>query len=133
MFHLKKQLSNILILVILTSYLSSCDAVKRVAKNEHLLNNTTINVNQKKNNTETINNLLYQKPNRKILGIPLRLHIYNLARKNRDSLFEAWLDKKPNRRSRLERRYSKKQIDKLKSSMMYFRIFMQQRYLILKN
>ena len=104
----------------LAGYLSSCNPVKRVAENEHLLTKTTVNVNEKKNNTETVNSLLYQKPNRKILGIPLRLHIYNLARKNRDSLFEAWLDKKPNRRVRLNKRYSKKQIDKLKASAIGF-------------
>jgi outer membrane protein assembly factor BamA len=64
--------------------------------------------------------LLYQKPNRKIAGIPLRLHIYNTARPNRDSIYEAWLDKNPKRRERLKRRYSQKQADKLKKSMLGF-------------
>ncbi|WP_298498784.1 BamA/TamA family outer membrane protein [uncultured Algibacter sp.] len=117
---MKKQLANILILLILTSYNYSCDTVKRVADGEHLLDKTSIIVNEEKNNTETLNNLLYQKPNRKILGIPLRLNIYNTARQNRDSLFEVWLDKKPNRRARLEKRYSKKQINKLKQSAIGF-------------
>ncbi|WP_298554777.1 BamA/TamA family outer membrane protein [uncultured Algibacter sp.] len=117
---MKKQLSNIFILVLLSGYLYSCDAVKRVSETEHLLTENSIIVNNKKNNTETLNNLLYQSPNRKILGMPLRLHLYNTARKNRDSIFEAWLDKKPKRRKRLEKRYSKKQIDKLKASVVGF-------------
>ena len=104
----------------LTSYLYSCDAVKRVTEDAHLLTKTSVIVNNKKDNTETINSLIHQKPNRKILGIPLRLHIYNTARPNRDSLFEVWLDKKPNRRERLEKRYSKKQINKLKESAVGF-------------
>ncbi|TGV03160.1 translocation and assembly module lipoprotein TamL [Flavivirga rizhaonensis] len=117
---MKKQLSKILIFIVLTGYILSCDSVKRVAENEYLLTNTTVYVNERKDNTETINNLLYQKPNRKIAGIPLRLHIYNLARNNRDSLFEEWLDKNPKRRARLTKRLSKKQLDRLKNSSVGF-------------
>ena len=117
---MKKQLSKILFLVLLTIGLYSCDTVKRVAEDEHLLSKTSVIVNDKKDNTETINNLLYQKPNRKIAGIPLRLHIYNTARPNRDSLFEAWLNKNQKRRARLERRYSLKQVNKLKQSVLGF-------------
>ncbi|UKM66261.1 BamA/TamA family outer membrane protein [Flavobacteriaceae bacterium GSB9] len=98
----------------------SCDAAKRVAEDEYLLTKNTITVNNKKDNSVTLNNLIHQKANRKIAGIPLRLHIYNLARPNRDSLFEAWLDKKPKRRERLIKRYSKKQVDKLKTSLVGF-------------
>ncbi|GAA3623644.1 BamA/TamA family outer membrane protein [Flavivirga jejuensis] len=94
--------------------------MKRVAENEHLLINNTVLVNNKKVNTETINNLLYQKPNRKIANIPLRLYIYNLARNNKDSLFEVWLDKSPKRRARLTKRLSQKQLDRLKNSSIGF-------------
>ena len=117
---MKKQLSKILFLVLLAIGLYSCDTVKRVAEDEHLLSKTSVIVNDKKDNTETINNLLYQKPNRKIAGIPLRLHIYNTARPNRDSLFEAWLNKNQKRKARLERRYSIKQVNKLKQSVLGF-------------
>ena len=117
---MKKQLSKILFLVLLTIGLYSCDTVKRVAEDEHLLSKTSVIVNDKKDNTESINSLLYQKPNRKIAGIPLRLHIYNTARPNRDSLFEAWLNKNQKRRARLERRYSLKQVNKLKQSVLGF-------------
>lgn len=77
-------------------------------------------INGKTNKSEDINSLLHQKPNRKILNIPLRLHIYNTARPNKDSLFEAWLDKKPKRRKRLTKKLSKKQLDKVKSSSIGF-------------
>ena len=114
---MKLQLPKIALLLLITVYLTSCDAVKRVPESEHLLTHNTILINGKKENTETINNLLYQEPNSKIplIGTPLRLHIYNLARNNRDSLFEVWLNKKPNRRDRLTKRLSKKQLDKLKN------------------
>ena len=90
---MQQTLSKILILIIIARCFTSCDAVKRVAEDEHLLTKNTVLINEKKDNTETINNLLYQEPNRKILGVPLRLHIYNMARPNRDSLFENWLNK----------------------------------------
>lgn len=117
---MKKQLIKISVFILFTIVLYSCDVVKRVAKDEHLLTKTSVTVNGKNNSTETINNLLYQKPNRKIAGVPLRLHIYNTARPNRDSLFDAWLNKNPKRKERFIRRYSKKQVDKLKQSAVGF-------------
>ena len=116
---MKLQFPKVTLLVLITTHLLSCDAVKRVPENEHLLTDNTVFINGKKDQTELINNLLYQEPNSKIpiIGTPLRLHIYNLARNNRDSLFEAWLDKNPNRRERLTKRLSKKQLDKLKEKL----------------
>jgi outer membrane protein assembly factor BamA len=63
--------------------------MKRVKKDEHLLVKNTVLVNDKTTSTETIENLQYQKPNGTLLGIPLRIHIYNLARPNIDSILKA--------------------------------------------
>ena len=60
--------------------------LKRVENNEVLLVKNSIYVDSVKNNNEYIYKLLYQKPNEKILGIPVRLHIYNSARENIDSI-----------------------------------------------
>jgi outer membrane protein assembly factor BamA len=111
---LKRTLNNILKLFLVTSFLVSCDAVKRVPEEKFLLSKSSIIVNDKKENSESINNLLYQKPNSKIigLGIPLQLHIYNLARPNIDSILNANLEKRPNKRSNLESFLSKKQLNK---------------------
>lgn len=119
---MKLQFSKIILLVLISIYFTACDAVKRVPENNYLLKSNSILVNDKKEQSENINNLLYQKPNSKIpfIGTPLRLHLYNLARNNRDSLFEAWLDKNPNRREKLTKRLSKKQLDKLKESAVGF-------------
>ncbi len=117
---MKVSLLKILLILFFLSIVSSCNVVKRVGENELLLTGTSVTVNDKKNNKEAINNLLYQKPNAKALGIPLRLHIYNLARPNRDSLFEIWLDKNPKRRERLNKVYSQKQVNKLKESSLGF-------------
>ena len=65
---------------------TSCNVLKRVENNEVLLTKNNIYVDSVKNNNEYIYKLLYQKPNEKILGIPVRLHIYNSARENIDSI-----------------------------------------------
>ncbi len=83
---LKHALTKISLFTLIIAIFSSCDAIKRVNENEHLLTKNTVYVNDKKNNTELINNLIYQRPNGKLLGFPLRLHLYNLARPNIDSI-----------------------------------------------
>ena len=99
-------------------FATSCNVVKHVGKNQHLLTQTNVKVNGKSSNTETINNLLVQKKNSTLLNYPLRLHIYNLARDNKDSIFEAWLDRNPKRRVRLTKKLSLKQLKQLKQSSL---------------
>ena len=119
---MKQQLSKIVFLVSLAGFLASCNAVKRVGDNEHLLIKNSIAVNGKKNNTEVINNLLYQRPNRTLLfnSIPLRLYIYNTARPNIDSIVYEKINRKPKRKARLQKFLSKKQLDKYLESKISF-------------
>lgn len=117
---MKKSHSYILFLFILTIFLGSCNALKRVGEDQQLLIENTILVDGKKEKSETITNLINQIPNNKLLSFPLRLHIYNLARPNRDSLFDAWLASHPKKEKRLVKRYSKKQLNKLKQSSLDF-------------
>lgn len=117
---MKKGAPKIVLNIIIVWLLASCSSVKRVADDEHLLTNNTVYVNDKVNKTETINNLLYQKENRKLLGIPIRLHIFNLARPDIDSIVESNIDKKPKKRERLEKFLSKKQLDKYVESRIGF-------------
>jgi outer membrane protein assembly factor BamA len=109
---LKLQFSKIVLIIVITGFLYSCDTVKRVPENKRLLVENTIYVNDKKNKTERINNLLFQQRNKKIANIPLRLYIYNTARPNIDSLVNANIDSKPKKRQHLENFLSKKQLDR---------------------
>ena len=117
---MKQQLLKIVLFIVITGFFTSCNSVKRVAQDEHLLIDNTVYVNDKKDNTEVINNQLYQQPNSKILNIPLRLHVYNMARPNIDSIVNANLDKNPKRRERLENFLSKKQLDRYVESRKSF-------------
>ena len=72
--------------------LSSCNVVKRVKPNEHLITKNTIVEDGKTIKDERINNIIIQKTNsgmNSFFGFPLKLHVYNLARPNIDSIIEA--------------------------------------------
>lgn len=94
--------------------LTACNVMKRVGEDEHLLTENTVIVNDKKNNTEAITNLIYQKTNGKLplLGTPLKLHIYNLARPNIDSILQAKIYDNPKKVAWKTKILSKKQLDK---------------------
>jgi outer membrane protein assembly factor BamA len=79
-------------LLVFIVLLNSCDVVKRVKANEHLITKNTIVEDDKVNKDERVNNIIIQKANlgmSSFLGFPLRLHVYNLARPNIDSILQA--------------------------------------------
>ncbi len=94
----------------------SCNAVKRVESDELLLTDNTIYRNGEKIKDSRIYNQLYQEPNARLLGFPIRLHFYNLAKPNPDSTFIAWVNKKPNREQRLVNIYSRKQVERMRDA-----------------
>ncbi|GAA4277211.1 translocation and assembly module lipoprotein TamL [Aquimarina mytili] len=110
---MKQFLTKILFITLTTIFLISCNAVKRVPENDYLLENHKIFIDSVKTNKPKLYNQLYQKPNTKLLGIPIRLHIYNAASVNQDSLYQDWLTRKPNREKRMINFFSKKQVDRL--------------------
>lgn len=98
--------------------LASCNAVKKVGDEELLLTKNSITTDGEKVTDESIKSLLLQKPNTSVLGYPLRLNLYNLAKENPDSLYQNWLNRKENRKRRLNNFLSKKQVDRLGESFM---------------
>ncbi|NRD23209.1 BamA/TamA family outer membrane protein [Winogradskyella litoriviva] len=81
-----------MLLLLCLLLLSSCNVVKRVKEGEHLITDNTIVEDGNTVMSERINNIVIQKTNsgmRKFFGFPLKLHIYNLARPNIDSIIDA--------------------------------------------
>lgn len=109
------KISLILLLAIITY---SCNSLKKVEDNEYLIVKNTILVDSAKIKNEDVRSLIYQKSNTRLLGYPLRLNLYNLAKENPDSLYQAWLYKKPNRKKRLTNLLSEKQVDRLGESFL---------------
>ncbi|MDX1363832.1 translocation and assembly module lipoprotein TamL [Arenibacter latericius] len=98
--------------------MTSCNALKRVGDNELLLTKNTIYTDSVKVNNEDVHSLIFQKPNSTVLGYPLRLNLYNLAKKDPDSSYKAWLHKKEKREQRLINLLSKKQVERLGESFL---------------
>ncbi|RKR07830.1 surface antigen-like protein [Maribacter vaceletii] len=98
--------------------ITSCNALKRVGDNDLLLTKNNVYTNNQKINDEDVESLIVQKKNSTILGYPLRLNLYNLAKKNPDSSFQSWLYKKEKREQRLVNLLSKKQVNRLGESFL---------------
>ncbi len=117
---LKQTLKKITVITVGACILSGCDAIKRVQKHDFLLTENTFTVNGKNNKSETLSKLSFQKVNNKFLGVPFKLHLYNLARPNKDSIYEIWLNKRPKRNQRYKKLFSEKQMGNIKKSSLGF-------------
>ncbi|WP_296380877.1 BamA/TamA family outer membrane protein [Winogradskyella sp.] len=118
-----KSLCNYGLLVVFVLSLNSCNVVKRVKEGEHLITENTIIEDGKKNNEERVNNIVIQKTNsgmRGFLSLPLRLHVYNLARPNIDSIIDVNVLADSLKVKRKTALLSKKQFDKQIESQRNF-------------
>lgn len=105
-------------LLFLAIAFSSCNTLRRVDENELLLTKNTIYADDQKVTNEDIQSLIVQKPNSTLLGYPLRLNLYSLAKQDPDSSFQSWLYKKEKRKQRLAKLLSEKQVERLGESFM---------------
>lgn len=95
-----------------------CNTLKKVGEDELLLTKNSIYIDNKKVNESKIKGLISQKPNSSVLGYPLRLNLYNLAKENPDSSFQDWLHRKEKREKRLNNLLSQKQVNRLQESFI---------------
>lgn len=113
-------MSYVFVGIITTWFLTSCDATKRLNNSEILLTKTKIVVDGKPTTSETLTNFITQKENTKFLGIPLKLHFYNLARPNIDSILDEKIYQNPDKVAWKTKALSKKQLDKDISTRIAF-------------
>ena len=113
-----KCVKNIGILLLLTLFISSCNSVKRVKDNEHLLTKNSIIVNGEKSSDPKLKELVVQKPNSKTLGIPLSLYFYNLGNKEKPQTPSEWGKKKPKTYNFIKSIFSEKQSIAFANSMI---------------
>ncbi len=105
--------------IVIGIIISACDAEKRVPKGKQHLTKNEIVVNDKSTTSEDITNQLYQKPNSTFLGYHLRLNLFNLAKPNPDSAFQAKFTNNPKKYERMSKWLSAKQVDRLGQSFWY--------------
>lgn len=117
-FALKNNLSKIALLFLTGAFFFNCSSTKRVPDGEYLLTDATITVNESTENSDRVLNQLYQKPNGAVLGIPIRLLVYNLAKPTPQESYDAWLERNPRTQKFLTDWLSAKQVDRLGSSFL---------------
>ncbi len=105
-------------LLLLMLSMVGCNTLKKVEDDEFLLTKNTLYADDKKVKNDDIESLIAQKPNSSLLGYPLRLNLYNLAKENPDSSFQSWLYRKEKREKRLNKLLSQKQVNRLKESFV---------------
>lgn len=116
---MKTTTAKISLFILIGIIISACDAVKRVPEDKFLLTSNTISVDGEKEKKDEIEGLLYQQPNTRILGVPLGLHIFNLAKPNHDSIYKARLLANPKKFKRQIRLLSEKQVQRKGQSFLY--------------
>lgn len=117
---LTRLLAKILLFFLTTVLIFSCNAVKRLESNENLLVKNEIYANNQLVKDPKIKNQLYQEPNSKLLGFPLRLHFYNLAHPDIDSILTTKYLENPVKRKNLTSLLSRKQFEQLVYSKKEF-------------
>ena len=116
---MKNIVTKIVLFILIGMVYSGCNSLKRVPNGKYLLTKNEIRIDGKKNKQEEIENLLYQKPNTKILGYRFRLNLYNLARKNPDSAYKAKFTNNPKKLKRQIWLLSAKQVKRKGESFLY--------------
>ena len=113
---------KIVVFLLIVTLFNSCNSVKRVGENQHLLTENNLIINGEKIANDTISNTIVQKPNTRIpfIKMPLRLFIYNIARPNIDSILMEKYYNNPEKMERKSKLLSRKQLDKLIESKSNF-------------
>lgn len=113
-----KSITKIVLFLVLFVLLFSCNVTKHVADGEYLLKKNTVFVNDKKETSPDVLGYLQQRPNEKILGVPVALHIYNWG--NPDTTAINWPYNKPKFARWLGKSFSKKQVIALNRNAKWF-------------
>ena len=102
-----------------------CSSTKNIAPSQSFLVREVFLKNGTPLKRDLAKQLSVSPPNAQVFGIPVKLHIYNLAKENPDSLFNNWMNKKPKRFERLTKIYSEKQVDQLKKYKRNFNFWLK--------
>ena len=112
--------AKIIVFILFIIVIISCNATKRVSDGDYLLEKNNVIVNDKKTSKQEVISFLRQTPNKKVLGFPFSLHLYNLANPIYKTRFEEWLKEKPKKEKKLTKLFSEKQVKALGKSYRGF-------------
>ena len=102
------------------SFSESCVISKNIDKGKLILKSNEILINGKSISKDSLKPLLVQNQNNYFLGFPLSASLYESSKKNSDSIFNSWINKKSKRKKRLNKVLSKKQVLQIKNYIKNF-------------
>ena len=70
--------------------MASCNSLKRVADNEQLLKTSTLIIDGQKNRDMALNDYVIQKPNTRLLGLPISLYFHNIGNPKNPKTPKEW-------------------------------------------
>ena len=117
---LKQHQTKIGLFITLILIMVSCSTIRRVPDGRKLLIENNIIVDSLAPDDDRVANLPVQQPNQGIGIFPLRLHIYNLARPHRDSIYLKWMQNNPEQLKRRISLLSEKQTLQLGEGLVGF-------------
>jgi len=79
---IRPALQNIFVVFVIL-FICSCSTTKYVPDNKYLLDNYKVKLNKRKIKEDELRSYIKPKPNKRILGFKLYLHIYNLSNRDR--------------------------------------------------
>ena len=109
---MKNIITNLIISIIPLLIINGCGGSKQI-NNKKLINSFKVYENNQEINDQAIDYLILSKPNKKFISIPIGLKIYNLSKKINDSSFNLWLYKNSNRKNKIQKIISDKQINQI--------------------
>ncbi len=113
---LKRVFAKFVLIIFVGIFLTSCNVLKNLGEDDFLLEEVKVLEDGNEVSIRPYQTLIRQETNTKILGTPLKLHLYNLAKKEPDASFDQWLYKKPKRSKRWVSVFSKKQLSKIRNT-----------------
>ena len=105
--------------------MQGCNSVKQLPSDKQLIVKESIEKNGKIISKDPVSLLSLTPVNKKILGIPFHLHLYNLSKDDPTQPFDQWLDKKPKRKERLSKWLSTKQVNQLRDYKLNFNTWLR--------
>ena len=117
-----------LIILILTGLtLVGCSGTRAYRTPQVLINKNEIYQDTELLKNDPVNFIITTPANKKFLGIPIKRILYEKAHPEPEEKFDAWLSKKDNRKKRLNRLLSPKQVLALKNYTVKFNDWLNSR------
>ena len=107
-------LTKILLFIFLSPLFIGCSISKNIEKGKLILRSNEILVNGNKIPKDSLKPLLTQNKNNYFIGFPFSAYLNESSKENTDSIFNSWMDRSDDRKTKLISLFSKKQLKQIK-------------------